>query len=878
MTPARPHGHLLSSLLGLLSAKSVHLFLGVLALGVSVFAVRDAYQVRPNDGTVWLLGRPELEILEVPARSGEAPSPLRPGDQILGIASRLVTSPQEAASVLREQTVGSTVPYFVRRAGEEFSVPVVLSRFHVADRFYLYYILLAAVYLAIGGAVYLKSLNDQPARLFFKMSLLFTVFFVTNLDRSSYFWGDIVTQNASALARFLLPALFLHFFLVFPEKKLLVTRYPFAEPLLYLLPAMFYVQFTLDQFFGSRGPGIGTVRWLILGCYFVGGLFALVHSYLHFRDPLQRQRVRIITIGTLASIVPFLFFKIGLEELTENSDLAFLGIAPLLALPVSFGYSIARYRVMQIEVLLKRSLVYTLLSGLVYLAYFGTALALGLGFLRLIKQSSQLVLVAATLSIAGMLWEARNRLQDLIDRRFFRTRSHLASALQEFSREIPRLIQRDLLLQSVGARLCRLLDLARLAVYVRAEGDGALSWRLGSQVVPEPGGAAAVGTAPARPFPVDLPLSATIKRLERFHEPFWVEARGGGRDLGPAVTREQEELARRLDEQEHLARAGITLLVPMVSQGRMVGFFALPPKHSGDDYQVQDLDLLTIVAGQVALQIENSRLYEEEVAKQKLEEQLALARTIQSRLLPSRIPPVPGAELGAVNISSAQVSGDYYDLIVRPDGCLGLVISDVSGKGIPASLLASSLQAALRAHCDNSDSPGLILKRVNQHLHASTDPQHFATLFLAFFDPRSRRLRYSSGGHNPPILRRRDGAVELLAEGGLPLGAFDFGRYDEAEVTLAPGDLVFLYTDGLTETRNGDDEEFGTERVEALLHALHDQPVGTLIRRMSEELQSFCGRPVADDDITLIALRIRDAENEASGAMAEAAVAAGPGG
>jgi len=97
-------------------------------------------------------------------------------------------------------------------------------------------------------------------------------------------------------------------------------------------------------------------------------------------------------------------------------------------------------------------------------------------------------------------------------------------------------------------------------------------------------------------------------------------------------------------------------------------------------------------------------------------------------------------------------------------------------------------------------------------------------------------------------------------------------------VTLAPGDLVFLYTDGLTETRNGDDEEFGTERVEALLHALHDQPVGTLIRRMSEELQSFCGRPVADDDITLIALRIRDAENEVSGAMAEAAVAAGPGG
>jgi sigma-B regulation protein RsbU (phosphoserine phosphatase) len=218
---------------------------------------------------------------------------------------------------------------------------------------------------------------------------------------------------------------------------------------------------------------------------------------------------------------------------------------------------------------------------------------------------------------------------------------------------------------------------------------------------------------------------------------------------------------------------------------------------------------------------------------------------------------VPGAELSAINISSAQVSGDYYDLIEREDGCLGLVISDVSGKGVPASLLASSLQASLRAQFDISDSPGVILERVNRRLHSSTDPQHFATLFLGVYDPVTRLLRYSSGGHNPPLLRRRDGAVAKLEEGGLPIGAFDFGRYDEGRVELQPGDLLFLYTDGLTETVDAGGEEFGPERVTALLHDHHELPVDELLRRMHEELSRFCGRRQADDDVTLIVLKVR---------------------
>jgi sigma-B regulation protein RsbU (phosphoserine phosphatase) len=300
-------------------------------------------------------------------------------------------------------------------------------------------------------------------------------------------------------------------------------------------------------------------------------------------------------------------------------------------------------------------------------------------------------------------------------------------------------------------------------------------------------------------------LPALAPSLALHGEPFWADPEEARQLEGrQAITREQAVLKARFKEQALLVDSGIQLLIPLITHGRLVGLMAFPHRPGEDGYQVHELQLLAIVAGQVALQVENSRLYEEEVAKQKLEEEMRMARQIQSRLLPRSIPEFSGVQIHAINISSKQVSGDYYDVIERQDGKLGLVIADVSGKGMPASILASNIQAALRAQCDTSDSPGLMLERINRQIHASTDPQHFATLFLAIFDPEERTLLYSSGGHNPPVLVRADGCIELLEKGGLPLGAFDFGTYDEGLVTLAEGDLAFFYTDGLTETKGPD--------------------------------------------------------------------------
>lgn len=837
----------------------IHILGALCTLGLCLFAAVDAGKMRPNDGTVWLLGRPDVTVLEVPPRTDGRPSNLQPGDVILGIGNTLVRSPQDAARVLGRQEAGTPVSYLVKRGDQDpRPVQVHLTEFRTAGRFYIYYGVLALAYWVIGLLVFVRGSDQQTARLFFRMCLLFAIFFMTNLDRSSYFWGDIITQNAGAMARFFLPAIFLHFFLVFPEKRIYLTRWPWLEWLLYIVPLLFYIEFTADQFFGSHAPRIYNTRWLILGTYFSAGVVALIQSYLKFRDPLQRQRIRILTIGTLAGILPFLIFTV-LPGGRAGDNLAFMGTAPMIAVPLSFGYSIARYQVMKIEVLLKRSLIYTVLSSAVFLFYVALLLGLGAVLLRLSGQTGQVAAVTATLAAAAALWPARVHLQGILDRRFFRSRQNLAGVLHEFSQEIPQIIQQEELIKRIGGRLCILLDIPRLAIYRPVAMDAEGGWRLigAARSMSHADKAALSSVEPD--CPATLRLTATAKRLERFNEPYWIEGRSVSLGMRAAATREQAELLQRLEERDQLADAGMALLVPMMVHGRLVGLIALPPKRGADEYHLQDLELLSMVAGQIALQLENTRLYEEELKKQKLEEQLGLARTIQSRLLPREIPVIPGLDLAACNITSAEVSGDYYDLMKRPDGRLVVVISDVSGKGVPASLLASSLQAAMRAHCQTSCSPGEILGRVNLYLHESTDPSHFATLFLAIYDPETGTLIYSSGGHNAPVLRRADGQIELLEKGGMPLGAFDFGVYEEGTITLAPGDTLFLYTDGLTETRNGTDEEFGEDRVERLLGDRHDLSAARLLDVMHDELCSFSGRMVADDDVTLIALKVHQA-------------------
>jgi serine phosphatase RsbU (regulator of sigma subunit)/HD-like signal output (HDOD) protein len=207
--------------------------------------------------------------------------------------------------------------------------------------------------------------------------------------------------------------------------------------------------------------------------------------------------------------------------------------------------------------------------------------------------------------------------------------------------------------------------------------------------------------------------------------------------------------------------------------------------------------------------------FEDTLAREKLEEELAVARRIQQHLLPSTRPDVPGMDIAAINQPSLQVSGDTYDFVKIKGGQIGLSIADVCGKGIPAALLASNLQASLRALAGVLEDPGQLLAAVNEALVESTDPENFATLFLAVLAADGSGFRYVSAGHTPALLLRRDGTAEWLKPAGPALGMFPGSNYPEREVALQPGDLVVAYTDGITEAVDGRNREFANAGLES---------------------------------------------------------------
>ena len=271
-----------------------------------------------------------------------------------------------------------------------------------------------------------------------------------------------------------------------------------------------------------------------------------------------------------------------------------------------------------------------------------------------------------------------------------------------------------------------------------------------------------------------------------------------------------------------------------------------------------DLRTLGLFANQAAIALENVRLHLRALEQERLEREMHVAAEIQRQILPKGAPPVPGFQLAGWNRPARQVGGDYYDMFPTKDGRMGLLVGDVSGKGIPAALMVSTLHSALRLLVGQTGAGAGLLARLNRHIQESSTPNKFITMLLGELDPGTGRLRYVNAGHNPGLLLRRDGRVEELGATGVPLGLLLGSRYTEREVTVERGDLLCLYSDGITEAESVTDDEFGTERLVELLRAHRDDaPLDELLASIQHAVGDFSqGRPQYDDQTLLLLRRL----------------------
>ena len=296
------------------------------------------------------------------------------------------------------------------------------------------------------------------------------------------------------------------------------------------------------------------------------------------------------------------------------------------------------------------------------------------------------------------------------------------------------------------------------------------------------------------------------------------------------------------------------MAAPILSNKRMIGVFTLESDEQ-DVYTGSDLALFEKFTHQVALSIEKAQLYRALLDKKRLEQELSIAREIQLSFLPAKPPQLNGFEVAGLNIPSRLVSGDYYDFIRIVDGQWGLVVGDVSGKGIPSSLIMASFRASLLAEIRNNYAIRTIMAKVNQLLWESTDDHQFVTAFYGVLDEQRRILTYCNAGHNPVILIRADGSALRLETGGLILGAFADSVYWENFVQILPDDLLLLYTDGVTEIYDDAEQEYGVDRLQSLATLNRHRSAKEITLLVKDQILDFAADKTPQDDFTLVVLK-----------------------
>jgi len=297
------------------------------------------------------------------------------------------------------------------------------------------------------------------------------------------------------------------------------------------------------------------------------------------------------------------------------------------------------------------------------------------------------------------------------------------------------------------------------------------------------------------------------------------------------------------------------MVVPIVSQKRMIGVFSLEndePNAYGED----DLELLEAFASLAAISLERARQHEEILEKRKLEEELSIAKRIQQSFLPHEKPQLHGFDISGINIPSEKVGGDYYDFIPIIENQIGIAIGDVSGKGIPAGLIMASFRAGLMAEIRNNYAIRSIMFKVNNLLFESTAPDIYVTAVYGVLDTKNRIFTFANAGHNAPILRHADGEMEYLTDGGIALGMFENSKYEERPLGLNPGDIIAFYTDGVTESKNEKEEEFGTRRLKQVIGDSHRLSAAQIQENIYTAIKDFTGSLPQADDLTMIVVKV----------------------
>ena len=478
--------------------------------------------------------------------------------------------------------------------------------------------------------------------------------------------------------------------------------------------------------------------------------------------------------------------------------------------------------------------------------------------------------VAAAGVVLG-LGQVNRRLKTALDRRFFREPYNAQQVLADLGEALEDAAADPNRIASVLAEsLATSLHAAYAEVYL----GGRVATRRAAGAAAEAGAQAAAMTCTARVAldpetgivaqdrlaGPDAGAAALLERWFEHADAAVVVELDSSMDLR-RIVRDLTAGHRPTEFRDELTRAGLdqaSMAVALTARGSRLGWLVLGDRLSEEAYSAEDRELVRAAAQQAAVALDYTKLIGRVAEQEAMKRELDIARDVQAGLLPQKRPAVAGLDYEGTCRMAREVGGDYFDFLDLGAGRLGLALGDISGKGVSAALLMASLQALLRSHARQlADEPALLVRQINESLAESTDPSKFATFFYAVYDSASKTLRYVNAGHDPPLLLRAGTTVvSRLRPTGMALGFDPGAAYGEGRESLASGDLLLAFTDGLTEALSESGEEFGEARAAGLLVGNRHLGAGDLLRLVNAELESFCGRVPQHDDVTIVVARV----------------------
>ncbi len=739
---------------------------------------------------------------------------MQAADRIIAMDGMPVASSEMIYRYAAAKPVGSNITYEIERAfgpGEAKRltkvVPTQTYSFWDWSGIFGSFWLMGFFHILIGAFVSIVKPRDPVARAHLLFCLIFAFFFLSHFEASTTYFFALVPHTAAFC---LLGTFAIDLAMQLPRRMPILDRHPWIRWASFGLGGLVTL-FILGSYFAAE-------RWfstyLLLTAYGSLGTVSLPAAAVWtMKSPtstvLQRSQAKVILTGASMAFVPAIAVNIGFffGLSFPGAELAYLAIT---LFPLSVAYTIVRHKLFNIDVIVKRTITYAIVTSALFGLYF---LMIG-GVRMLMGNHSALANILATVTVTLAFAPMRDRVKIMVDRIFFRTGYDFQKIVSEFGDEARETIDSQQLLCAFVKQVEHALHPGSLAILLRQEGTDELHLK------------------------ESLGLGPSSKLTLSVNDPNFANLSRTGKPISD----------------EHAAFGGImrALALPLLDKDTIIGCVLIGSRKSDLEYKEIDRLLLVNLAQQLAVWLKITQLIGQVASQVRLKRELEIAAEVQAGLLPAKIPTLPGIELAAISKPALEVGGDFYDVIRIDENRLGILIGDVSGKGVPAALMMAMTLVIFRSIAGGNDSAASVMAKANALIYLNRPSNKmFVTAFYAIYDARDKSLCFANAGNPFPI-----GSVGRLEAKGVSLGVMGTMSYTEQTITMNAGDMLVLYSDGAEDAMNPEREQFGEERVEALITQNLGLSPHQIQERILGEIRDFTGDGIPFDDITLVTLKL----------------------